>query len=32
MLKDGVPFEKIAQYTKLSLQVIADIAKQNKLI
>ncbi|MFV0618805.1 hypothetical protein ACE418_13010 [Megasphaera sp. WILCCON 0056] len=32
MLKDGVPFEKIAQYTNLSLQVIADIAKQNKLI
>ena len=32
MLKDGVPFEKIAQYTKLSLEVIADIAKKNKLI
>ena len=32
MLKDGVPFEKIAQYTKLSLEAIADIAKQNKLI
>ena len=32
MLKDGVPFEKIAQYTKLSLETIADIAKQNKLI
>ena len=31
MLKDGVPFEKIAQYTKLSLEAIADIAKQNKL-
>lgn len=32
MLKDGVPLEKIAQYTKLSLESIADIAKQNKLI
>jgi len=32
MLKDGLPFEKIAQYTKLSLEAIADIAKQNKLI
>ena len=32
MLKDGVPFEKIAQYTKLSLEAIVDIAKQNKLI
>ena len=32
MLKDGVPLEKIAQYTKLSLEAIADIAKQNKLI
>ena len=32
MLKDGVPFEKISQYTKLSLEAIADIAKQNKLI
>ena len=32
MLKDGLPFEKIAQYTKLSLQVIEEIAKQNKLL
>ena len=28
----ALSLEKIAQYTKLSLQVIADIAKQNKLI
>lgn len=32
MLKDGVPFDKIAKYTKLSLKVIEDVAKQNKLI
>lgn len=32
MLKDGLSFEKIAQYTKLSLQTIEEIAKQNKLL
>ena len=32
MLKDGVSFEKIAQYTKLSLSKIKELAKQNKLI
>lgn len=32
MLKDGLSFEKIAQYTKLSLQAIEEIAKQNKLL
>ena len=31
MLKDGVSFEKIAQYTKLSLSKIKELAKQNKL-
>lgn len=32
MLRDGVSFEKVAKYTKLSLKVIENIAKQNKLI
>ena len=32
MLKDGVALEKIAQYTKLSLSKIKELAKQNKLI
>lgn len=32
MLKDGVSLEKIAQYTKLSLAKIKELAKQNKLI
>ncbi|WP_370850935.1 hypothetical protein [Megasphaera sp.] len=32
MLKDGVSLEKIAQYTKLSLSKIKELAKQNKLI
>ena len=32
LLKDGVALDKIAQYTKLSLSVIEEIAEQNKLI
>lgn len=32
MLKDGLSFDKVAKYTKLSLQVIEDLAKKNKLI
>lgn len=32
LLKDGVSLEKIAQYTKLSLSKIKELAKQNKLI
>ena len=32
MLKDGLSLEKIAKYTKLSVQEIEDIAKKNKLI
>lgn len=31
MLKDGIPFEKIAKYTKLPMQSIEDLAKQHKL-
>lgn len=31
MLKDGIPFEKIAKYTKLSMQSIENLAKQHKL-
>lgn len=31
MLKDGLSFEKIAQYTKLSLQAIEEIAKSSKI-
>lgn len=31
LLEDGVSFEKIAQYTKLSLSKIKELAKQNKL-
>ena len=30
MLKDGLSFEKIAQYTKLSLQAIEEIAKNSE--
>ena len=32
MLKDGVDLDKIAKYTKLSLSIIKELAKQNKLI
>ena len=32
MLKDGVNLDKIAKYTKLSLSIIKELAKQNKLI
>lgn len=31
MLKDGLSFEKIAQYTKLSLQAIEGIAKNSEV-
>ena len=32
MLKDGVDLDKVAKYTKLSLSIIQELAKQNKLI
>ncbi len=32
MLKDGVDLDKIAKYTKLSLSIIKELAKKNKLI
>ena len=32
MLKDGVDLDKVAKYTKLSLFIIKELAKQNKLI
>lgn len=32
MLKDGLSFETVAKYTKLSLKVIENLAKKNKLI
>ena len=32
MLKDGVDLDKIAKYTKISLSIIKELAKQNKLI
>ena len=32
MIKDGLSFEKIARYMKLSIEAVAEIAKQNKLI
>ena len=32
MPKDGVDLDKIAKYTKLSLSIIKELAKQNKLI
>ena len=32
MLKDGVDLDRVAKYTKLSLSIIKELAKQNKLI
>ena len=32
MIKDGLSFEQIARYMKLSIEVVAEIAKKNKLI
>lgn len=32
MIKDGLSFEQIAGYMKLSIEAVAEIAKQNKLI
>lgn len=32
MIKDGLSFEQIAWYMKLSIEAVAEIAKQNKLI
>ena len=32
MLKDGMALEKVAKYSKLSLSIIKELAKQNKLI
>ena len=32
MFKDGVDLDKVAKYTKLSLSIIQELAKQNKLI
>ena len=32
MIKDGLSFEQIARYMKLSIEAVAEIAKQNKLI
>ncbi|CDF04987.1 transposase [Megasphaera elsdenii CAG:570] len=32
MLKDGMTLEKVAKYSKLSLSIIKELAKQNKLI
>lgn len=32
MLKDGLSFEQIARYMKLSVEAVADIARENKLI
>lgn len=32
MLKDGLSFEQIARYMKLSVEAVADIARKNKLI
>jgi predicted transposase YdaD len=32
MIKDGLFFEQIARYMKLSIEAVAEIAKQNKLI
>ena len=31
-VKDGLSFEQIARYMKLSIEAVAEIAKQNKLI
>lgn len=32
MIKDDLSFEQIARYMKLSIEAVAEIAKQNKLI
>ena len=32
LLKDGMALEKVARYSKLSLSMIKELAKQNKLI
>ena len=32
MLKDGLSFEQIARYKKLSVEAVIDIAKKNKLV
>ena len=32
MLKDHMPMETVAKYTQLSVEVIKNLAKQNKLI
>ncbi|WP_444309808.1 transposase, partial [Megasphaera sp.] len=32
MIKDGLSFEQIARYMKLSIEAVAEIAKQKKLI
>ena len=32
LLKDGMALEKVAKYSKLSLSIIKELAKQNKLI
>ena len=32
MIKDGLSFEQIARYMKLSIEAVAEIAKKNKLI
>ncbi|WP_233539594.1 hypothetical protein [Megasphaera sp. AM44-1BH] len=32
MLKDRLSFEQIARYMKLSVEAVADIARENKLI
>lgn len=32
MLKDGLSFEQISRYMKLSVEAVADIARENKLI
>ena len=32
LLKDGLSFEQIARYMKLSVEAVADIARENKLI
>ncbi|WP_416184327.1 hypothetical protein [Megasphaera sp.] len=32
MIKDGLSFEQIARYMKLSIKAVAEIAQKNKLI
>ena len=32
LLKDGMALDKVAKYSKLSLSIIKELAKQNKLI